>query len=136
MVHFCKSTAPRALALASVCTSCSVSWESSKISSTGAVITHCFNYSNALSYDSLHVKLTFFLVNACKGSAILLNPFMNFLKNYTKPKNDCTCCMVVGFGHSLRLLIFASLIRSPSGEMSKPRKVVVRRRKLHFFSLQ
>ena len=59
-----------------------------------------------------------------------------FLKNYMKPKNDCTCCMVVGFGHSLRLLTLASLIWSLSGVMSNPRKVVVHCRKLHFYSLQ
>ena len=136
MACFCKSTAPRALALASMCTSCWVSWESSKISSMGAIIMHYFSCSNALSYYSLHTKLTSFHVSVCKGSAILLNPFINFLKNCTKPKNDCTCCTVVGFGHSLRLLILASLIYSPSGEMSNPRKVVVHCRKLHFFNLQ
>ena len=136
MACFCKSTAPRALALASACTSCWVSWEPLKISSMGAIITHYFSCSNALSYYSLHTKLTSFHVSTCKGSAILLNPFINFLKNCMKPKNDCTCCTVVGFGHSLRLLILALLICSPSGEMSNPRKVVVRCRKLHFFNLQ
>ena len=100
------------------------------------VIMHYFSCSNALFYYSFHMKLMSFHVSACKGSAILLNPFINFLKNCTKPKNNCTCCMVVGFGHSLRLFILASLICSPSGEMSNPRKVVVHRRKLHFFNLQ
>ena len=136
MVHFCKSTAPRAFALASVCTSCWVLWESSKISSMGTVITHYFSCSNTLSYYSLHTKLMSFHVSMCKGSAILLNPFINFLKNCTKPKDDCIFCMVVGFGHFLRLLILALLIRSPSGEISNPRKVVVHCRKLHFFNLQ
>ena len=136
MACFCKSTAPRALVLVSMCTLCWVSWESSKISSMGAVIMHYFSCSNALSYYSLHMKLTSFHVSTCKGSAILLNPFINFQKNCTKPKNNCTCCMVVGFSHSLRLLILASLICSLSGEMSNPRKVVVHCRKLHFFSLQ
>ena len=136
MACFYKSTAPRALALASMCTSCWVSWESSKISSMGTIITHYFSCSNALSYYSLYMKLNSFRVSTCKGSAILLNPFINFLKNCTKPKKDCTCCMVVGFGHSLRLFILASLICSPSGEMLNPRKVVVHCRKLHFFNLQ
>ena len=136
MGHFCKSTAPKALALASVCTSCWVSWESSKISSADAVIMHYFSCLNALSYYSLHTKLTSFSVGACKGSAISPNPLINFRKNCKKPKNDCTCCTVVGFGYLLRLFILASLICSLSGEMSNPKKVVVRRRKLHFFSLQ
>ena len=82
------------------------------------------------------MKLTSFHVSACKGSAILLNPFINLRKNYMKPKNDCTCCMVVGFSHSLRLLTLASLIWSLSGVMSNPKKVVVHCRKLHFFRLQ
>ena len=136
MAHFCKSTAPRALALASVCTSSWMSWESLKISIIGAIIMHYFSCSNALSYYSLHMKLMSFHVSACKGSTVLLNPLINFLKNCMKPKNNYTCCMVVGFGHSLRLLILASLIFSPSGEMSNPRKVVVHCRKLHFFNLQ
>ena len=102
----------------------------------GTIITHYFSYSNALSYYSFHTKLMSFCVSACKGSTILLNLFINFLKNCTKPKNDCTCCTVVGFGHSLRLFILESLICSPSGEMSNPSKVVVHCRKLHFFNLQ
>ena len=138
--HFCgvfwKSIAPRALVLASVYTSCWVLWESSKISSMGVVIIHYFSCSNTLSYYSLHTKLKSFHVSMCKGSAILLNPFINFRKEYTKPKNNCTYCTVVGFGYFLRLLILASLICSLSGEMSNPRKVVVHCRKLHFFSLQ
>ena len=79
------------------------------------------------------MKLISFHVSTCKGSAILLNPLINFQKKYTKPKNNCTCCMVVGFGHSLRLLTLASLICSPSGMMSNPRKVVVHCRKLHYY---
>ena len=133
---FCSSTAPSTLALVSMCTSCSVSLELSNISSMGAVITHYFSCSNALSCDSSHMKLVLFHVRACRGSAILLNPFINLQKNYTKPRKDCTCYTVVGFGHSLRLCTFASLIFRPSGMMSNPKKVVVHRRKLHFFSLQ
>ena len=136
MVHFCKSTAPRALALASMCTSCWVLWESLKISSTSAIIMHYFSCLIALSYYSLHTKLMSFHVSACKGSAILLNPFTNFLKNCMKSKNDCTCSTVVGFSHSLRLLTLALLICSPSGEISNPRKVVAHHKKLHFFNLQ
>ena len=135
-VHFCRSTAPRALALASVCTSCYVLWEFLNISSMGAIITHYLSCENALSFDSSHLKLMLFHVRACKGSAILLNPLINLRKNCMKCKNYCTCCMVVGVGHSLRLLTLASLIYSPSGVMSNPRKVVVHHRKLHFFSLQ
>ena len=135
MAHFYKSTAPRALALASMCTSYYVLRESSKISIM-AIITHYFSYSNTLSYYSFHTKLTSVHVSMCKGSVILLNPFINFFKNCMKPKNDCTCCTVVGFGHSLRLLVLVSLICSPFGEMSNPKKVVVCCRKLHFFNLQ
>ena len=135
MTCFCKSTAPRALVLVSMCTLCWVSRELSKISSMGTVIMHYFSCSNALFYYSLHTKLTFFHVRICKGSAILLNPFINCQKNCMKPKNNCSCCMVVGFGYSLRLFILGLLIFS-RGEMSNPMKVVVHCRKLHFFSLQ
>ena len=71
-----------------------------------------------------------FHIRACKGFAILLNPLINFWKNYTKPKNGYTYYTVVGFGHSLRLHTLASLICSPSGVMSNPRKVVGLWRKL------
>ena len=133
---FCRSTALSTLALASVCTLCSVSLELLNISNMGIVITHYFSCSNALSCDSSHMKLVLFHVRACRGSAILLNPFINLRKNCTKPRKDCTCCTVVGFSHSLRLCTFASLIFRPSSVMLNPKKVVVHCRKLHFFSLQ
>ena len=111
-------------------------WSCRNISNMGAVIMHYFSCSNALSCDSSYTKLVLFHVRACRGSAILLNPFINLGKNYTKPRKDCTCCTVVGFGHSLRLHTFASLICRPSGVMLNPKKVVVHCRKLHFCSLQ
>ena len=136
MVHFYRSTAPRALVLASVCTLCYISWEMSNVSITGMVIMHCFSFLNAVSYDSPHIKLASFHINAGKGSAILLNLLKNFRKNYTKPRKDCNYYIVVGLGHSLRLFTLASLIFRPSRVMLNPRKVVVLCRKLHFFSLQ
>ena len=77
-----------------------------------------------------------FCVKACKYSTTLLNSFINFRKNYTKPRNDCTNYTVAGFSHSLRLFTMVSLIFRPSGVLSNLRKVVVLCRKLHFFSLQ
>ena len=44
--------------------------------------------------------------------------------------------MVVGFGHSLRLFTFDSLIFRPSRVMLNPRNVVVFCSQLHSFSLQ
>ena len=101
-----------------------------------------FSYWNAVSYDLYHANLASFCVSTCKGSIILLNPSINFWKNCTKPRNNYTYYIVVGFGHSLRLSTFASLICRPSGVISNmrsrqnPRKVVILFMKLHFFSLQ
>ena len=136
VARFYRSTAPRALALVSACTSCCVSWELSNISSMGTVIMRYFSCYFALSYNSPHMKLMSFHVRACKSSTIKLNPLINLKKNYTKPKKNCTCYTVVGFGHFLRLYTLASLIHSPSGVRSNPRKVVVHCKKLHLFSWQ
>ena len=106
-IRFC-STFPRALALVSVCTLCYVLWELSNISSMGVIITQCFSCWNSVSYDSTHAKLVSFHINECKGSEILLNPLIDFQKNYTnQPKNNYTYYMVVSFGHSVRLHTFS-----------------------------
>ena len=137
VAHFCRSTAPRALVLMHLCALYAVCHGSHQISPAWALSSRTILAVKKRSLMTHPIwKLIPFHVGACKGSKILLNPLINFQKNYTKPKNSCTYYIVVGFGHSLRLLTLASLICSPSGVMSNPRKVVVLHRKLHFFSLQ
>ena len=80
-------------------------------------------------------KIGFF---SCKSMQRLHNSTKSinkFLKKFMKPKNNYTYYMVVGFGYSLKLRTLASLICSLSRVMLNPRKVMVLRRKLHFFSL-